>query len=422
MATTFLYAVRYWVEAQCITPLRTGGADGDVEAVLTDSDGRPFVQGTSLAGAMRHWMAENGAVTLVETLFGSQSQGGRLMVSDARFAPEAERSIRPRLRIDGATGSAAQGGKFDVAQINAGAKFSFQLTWLGMEAESDEITAVERMLSALNAGIICLGGQKSNGFGRVSLSVRKFMYDMTQAQAREDWLNEKDCGLPLHLPEIQDTSRVIFTLTGRTDSLLVKAASAKRKDDRTITGNLEESGRPVLPGSSVKGAVRSRAELIVHSTGRPEELVEELFGREARGNDQGKPGQVRFEDVYLDSAKSQRISRIRINRFTGGVMRGGLFQEEPLCSEIKLEISAPADQPIGCALLLYTLRDLALGLYNLGSGSSVGRGYLRVNQIAVKMPSGVTASLNFEEQRGGTISDPSGVFAAWMEAWKDGAE
>ena len=147
-----------------------------------------------------------------------------------------------------------------------------------------------------------------------------------------------------------------------------------------------------------------------------------MFGREARGNDQGKPGQVRFEDVYLDSAKSQRISRIRINRFTGGVMRGGLFQEEPLCSEIKLEISAPADQPIGCALLLYTLRDLALGLYNLGSGSSVGRGYLRVNQIAVKMPSGVTASLNFEEQRGGTISDPSGVFAAWMEAWKDGAE
>ena len=422
MAATFRHAVRYWVEAQCITPLRTGGTDGDVEAVLTDSDGRPFVQGTSLAGAMRHWMAENGEATLVESLFGSQSQGGRLMVSDARFAPETERSIRPRLRIDGATGSAAQGGKFDVAQINAGAKFSFQLTWLGMEAESDEITAVERMLSALNAGIICLGGQKSNGFGRVSLSVRKHVYDMIREQDREAWLEENACGQPLNLPEVKNANRVIFTLTGRADSLLVKAAAAKRRDGRTITGNLEESGRPVLPGSSVKGAVRARAELIARSTGRPEELVEELFGREARGSDQGKPGQVRFEDVYLDCAKSQRISRIRINRFTGGVMRGGLFQEEPLCSQVRLELSAPADLPIGCALLLYTLRDLALGLYPLGSGGSIGRGYLRVNQIAVQTPGGAAASLRFGGENGGVISDPDGVFSAWMQAWKEGAE
>ena len=168
--------------------------------------------------------------------------------------------------------------------------------------------------------------------------------------------------------------------------------------------------------------LRARAELIVRSTGCPKELTEELFGREARGNDQGKAGRVRFEDVYLDSAKRQRISRIRINRFTGGVMRGGLFQEEPLSSEIKLKISAPADQPAGCALLLYTLRDLALGLYNLGSGSSVGRGYLQVHQIAVRMPNGVTASLNFEGQEGDTISDPDGVFAAWMKVWKDGAK
>ena len=39
MKATFLYAVRYWIQAECLTPLRTGGADGDVEMVLTDFDG-----------------------------------------------------------------------------------------------------------------------------------------------------------------------------------------------------------------------------------------------------------------------------------------------------------------------------------------------------------------------------------------------
>lgn len=422
MAATFFYAVRYWVEAQCRTPLRTGGADGDVEAVLTDSDGHPFVQGSSLAGAMRSWIEGKNQLGLTEALFGSQKQAGHLMVSDARFSPETERSLRPRLRIDGATGSAAQGGKFDVAQVNAGSRFSFELTWLGDKQSSPELAAVEQSLSAMNQGIICLGAQKSNGFGRVSLSVGKYVYDMAQEQDRKAWLDDKICGKPLNLPEVKNVDRVIFTLTGRADSLLVKAAAAKRKDGRTVTQNLEENGRAVLPGSSIKGVVRARAELIVRSTGRPEELVEDLFGRGAKGDDQGKLGRIRFEDVYMGAAQKQRISRIRINRFTGGVMRGGLFQEEPLCSEVTLEISAPADQPTGCALLLYTLRDLALGLYNLGSGGSIGRGYLQVSQIAVKTPSGGTAALNFGSENGSTISDPDGVFAAWMQAWKEGAE
>ena len=39
----FTMAVRYETEAVCVTPLRTGGQDGDPETVLRDAQGRAFL-------------------------------------------------------------------------------------------------------------------------------------------------------------------------------------------------------------------------------------------------------------------------------------------------------------------------------------------------------------------------------------------
>ena len=53
MNATFTHAIRYWVTATCLTPLRTGAADGSVDDVLRDWAGQAFVQGSSVAGALR---------------------------------------------------------------------------------------------------------------------------------------------------------------------------------------------------------------------------------------------------------------------------------------------------------------------------------------------------------------------------------
>ena len=42
-------------------------------------------------------------------------------------------------------------------------------------------------------------------------------------------------------------------------------------------------------------------------------------------------------------------------------MNTGLFNEEPLCSKLTLKITAPADDSVGCGLLVYALRDLGVG-------------------------------------------------------------
>lgn len=420
---TFDKAVRYEVTAVTETPLRTGPSDGSIDRVLRHRDGQAFLQAASLAGALRGWL-EKQDKNAANALFGSQEKSGQLIVSDMEIKEKAAKSaedttiqLRPRLRINGKMGSAADGGKFDVAHIARGTVMKFSLTWLGAESDIDGPAQIEQMLGALHAGEIRLGAQKSNGFGRVALTVRSQTYHMTDKADREAWLHDEFDGKTLELPEICTESVCTFTVNGVADSILIKDAVPHIKEDGTqFTGNIKENGTAVLPGSSVKGAVRARVQAIadlLHCS----ESVDELFGRGAAQGDNGIAGRVRFTDVVLDKANEQMISRIRINKFTGGVIRRGLFTEEPLKSGVTLSITAPQDDICGCALLVYALRDLGLGLYNLGSGGAVGRGYIKVSRIAIAC-GGKTADMTFGAD-GCKLNDTDNLVSAWLHTLEE---
>lgn len=420
---TFDKAVRYEVTAVTKTPLRTGPSDGSIDRVLRHRDGQAFLQAASLAGALRGWL-EKQDKNAANTLFGSQEKSGQLILSDMEIQEKAAKSaedttiqLRPRLRINGKMGSAADGGKFDVAHIARGTVMQFTLTWLGAESDTDGPAQIEQMLGALHAGEIRLGAQKSNGFGRVALTVRSQTYHMTDKADREAWLHDQFDGQTLELPEICTESVCTFTVNGVADSILIKDAVPHIKEDGTqFTGNIKENGTAVLPGSSVKGAVRARVQAIadlLHCS----EIVDELFGRGAAQGDNGIAGRVRFTDVVLDKAREQMISRIRINKFTGGVIRRGLFTEEPLKSGVTLSITAPQDDICGCALLVYALRDLGLGLYNLGSGGAVGRGYIKVSRIAIAC-GGKTADMTFGAD-GCKLNDTDNLVSAWLHTLEE---
>lgn len=424
MSATFSKAARYWVTARCLTPFRTGGVEAAVDSVLRDWSGCPFIQGTSLAGAFRGWL-ESRDPEEAERLFGSQQVGGSLIISDGMFQPKARQYIRPRLRLDGATGAADDRGKFDMAHIAPGETLTFELVWLGEEATQSQLESVEQLLAALHAGEIRLGAQKTNGFGRVELTVKKRRYSLEQEEDRIAWLEDREDGHELQLPPLYRRNQVVFTVDGRTDAILVKSGSRElrgvRGSKRSVITPLEEEGQAIVPGSSVKGAVRARVTAIASLLGLDETVIHGLFGRGVQGkqdgthDDNGMQGQVWFEDVHL-SGKKREITRIRINRLTGGVIRQGLFVEEPLESAVTLRIALPAEETVGCALLLYALRDLGLGLYNLGSGGAVGRGYLTVDTIQAQGPDGETATLRFDRERNCTMYDPSGLFSRWLNA------
>lgn len=224
MAAAYSYAVCYQVDALCRTPLRTGDTDGDPQSVLRTGDGTALYQGSSMAGALRGWLtAEDEA--MAERLFGSQKMAGHLIISDGVFDRDTVSRMRPRLRINGGTGTGENGGKFDVSHLDAGSRFRFSLTWLGPQNCPEELRAVEQLLAALHSGEIRLGAQKSNGFGRVALTVRKSTFDLTNPADRAAWLQENREGEPLTLPEVSGTRRVVFTVSGQADGLLVKAGA-----------------------------------------------------------------------------------------------------------------------------------------------------------------------------------------------------
>lgn len=418
MAGIYFYAVRYELRAFCLAPLRTGSVDGDPETVLLDGDGVPLLPGSSIAGALRGWLTRQGKAEVAAELFGTPAGPGSLMVSDGLFDPDSQRSIRPRLRIDGATGTAAKGAKFDLAQVDSGARLRFTVTWLGAEYREETLCQIEELLGALHSGLIRLGGQRSQGFGRVRLEAARRCYDLRREADRRDWLADRFEGEPLALPVRTDPGRAVFTLAAAAGSILVRAAAPAAEGDESWTRALWEGETPIVPGSSVKGAVRARASLIVRAAGAPESLVEVLFGREVRSGDGGLAGQARFADAVLCPERRKRLSRIRIDRFTGGVIRGGLFTEEPLCSPLSIVVTAPVDQPAACALLLFALRDLGLGLYPLGSGGAIGRGYLTGERLTVIVGGEEKAAFTFTDGRC-ALDDPEGMVAGWLSAWKE---
>lgn len=420
MNPSFWYAARYWVQAKCLSPLRTGGTDGDTETVLTGPDGICFLQGSSLAGAFRDWTASQMDEKIVNELFGAPQTEGRLIFSDGKFDPDTRVGQRPRLRIDRVTGTAAQGGKFDLAQVETGARFAFEILWKGDAPCPEQQQAIQAMLAAMNAGQIRLGAQKNNGLGRVQLAVSLQEFDMHQPAQRRAWLEETGEGRALPLQAI-NSPRTSFVLEGRVEGLLVKAAAAQAKADEkgSYTPNLEENGVPVLPGSSIKGTIRSWSERILKSNALPEKVTDELFGRSADSKQKGLAGKIRVEDLRMDQAQRRQISRIRINRFTGGVIRQGLMTEEPLSTPVRLELSVSQPSELEGALLVYALRDLGLGLYSLGSGWAIGRGVMQAEVLTICQPDGTKATLFFKQGRASRLEDPAGLVAKWMKAWKE---
>ena len=402
MTPTFHKLLEYDVTVTCLSPLRTGSGNG----ILRDMDGTPFLQGTSLCGALRGWKND-------DVLFGVQDQAGELIVSDLIF-DSADTASRPRVRIDSKTGTALNGGKFDVECLVAGTHGHFTLTWRGTRELSEMRCVVEAYLAALHNGHILLGAQKTNGFGRVSLAVKVREFDLMNPSQLGQWLNDGGHKKPVRLSETKDDGTILFRVQGTTPGILVRAS------DGIGTGQegyqavpYRENGVYLIPGSSIKGAVRSQMERIAGQF-RMEAQVRRMLGFGADGAQDGCCGTLFFSDGHFTGEiKETTCARIRLDRFTGGTYGGALFKDRVLSGTLNWEIRLPEHDDTACAMLLFALRDLGLGLYTLGSGNSIGRG--RLDSLTVQAGDIVLTVENGDIR----LSDPSGMALKWFRSWEE---
>jgi CRISPR/Cas system CSM-associated protein Csm3 (group 7 of RAMP superfamily) len=330
--------------------------------------------------------------------------------------------LRPRVRIDrksgtcqtnsvnGGTGTSGQ--KFEMESVAAGSIFSFSIYIFEKDKSYEE--QMEKALSALHNGNIQLGGQKSNGCGYILLSsVSKATYDMRNADDRKKWQDESKTGEDIIKSITNEAptydNRVHFALSGETEgSILVKSVFVKTYDDNAPDAeNIRNHKKEyIIPASSIKGVVRSQIEKICQYKGMDEGTVDNIFGKTGdKGDDDGVLGCVRFYDCVIGDVESNDKvppqARIHIDKFTGGVMYQGLFSEKPTGGtlEIKVDITDGEDSNVvkkAKALVLLALRDIGIGVIPLGSGSSIGRGYVNGNMLTVEKGKDVLAQIDLK--------------------------
>lgn len=443
--------IKYLVTAVCAQPLHIGSASGDKEEVLVHpTDDMPFIQASSLAGVLRQYYTATHGEEQAEGLFGARrfetddnagDGASRVRFGDGVFSgKDLMLELRPRVKIDPMTGTCDSGAikgtnrqaghKFQMESIGAGAEFGFPVYLYDERFQTD----LEEVLAAVHQGSIQFGGQKSNGCGFMKLrSLRRRTFDMTCREDRAAWAGEETLTEQAY-EDITDGLKTAarmaaayeVTVTGSTEGeLLVKSIAVEEcGKDAPDSMNIRNAAREyIVPGSSLKGAVRNQMERIASYLGNAE-VVAATFGRTGDTRDNGIAGNIVFRDTVVgnreDNDRAKNRSRIHLDKFTGGVMYGGLFQEKNVSGAVEFSILIQdRNHPdSSCGLLLMALRDMAAGMMSVGGGYNVGKGIIDVDRIEVKdCRSGKRAVIVFQT---GQTEDESGIIARCMRAVRQG--
>lgn len=402
------------------TPAHLGSGEPagitDMTLLRDALEGRPILPGTSLAGALRGYLLAReqgygmteGPGSKVEQLFGGRKgddEGAQspLIVEDALAEP-GPAEVRDGVKINPERRTALDAAKYDLELLPAGTRFPLRFELLlGPDAVVNQgrLSLLAQALRALEEGVIRIGARRSRGYGTCTVaSWQAVTYDLTSADSLLAWLSadhgwfapppsavrqgRADAILDAPPPLPDARHRLTVELRCAIDgALLIRSEEALTKAGKQpdFVHLRNQAGQPILPGTSLAGALRSRARRIVEAVrpGAGQALIDQLFGRDlhiARGSP--TMSRLLVSEAEIRGGRTLVQSRVSIDRFTGGALDTALFSEAPQFGgevALNLELRAPRRGEIGLLLLL--LKDLWTGDLVVGGEGSVGRGRLR---------------------------------------------
>lgn len=333
------------------------------------------------------------------------------------------------------------------------------------------------IIGLIKDGRVAFGGRQNAGWGRVTLSDSEKAWTLTKAEpgnraGLEEWLSGAggrsvdvapvDCGgsgrmrieitwdspTGILVAEPQDDGSQEEADAGAADGSPEGADSEETKPARPLRAGPEETDPIVLPGSSVRGALRTRATRIARtillakkdpSTGadwsgagvheqlaQDPSLVRDLFGSTTH-----RGALTVLDTLTSEDGPSRKVTHNAGDRWTGGVADGLLYSEEVYDStwnSIVLELDldrlltnakAGLEEPDGqedsrgedrsraaFCLLGLVLAELAAGTLPLGSRGTRGMGQVEVKAMAVTGGKGLGIenwSLKAEDESGESL-------------------
>ena len=326
-----------------------------------------------------------------------------------RDSGESPLPRRHGVGIDRTTGAASDGALYEHEFLPRGTKFDIRITAEGRDGEkmgrdqSDGIPEpassesvkklLEVIVDVLASGAVCLGGRTGSGQGTIQVIEPKLRStgkttdagaltapsDVLDALIGED---EEGTPIPLELGgwSLREPARIRITWWSPTgifvaeDEKLTKQRKAQKEAENRKKGIDEEvhevvyplrdpsvawdEAQLLIPGTSIRGALRSRASRIARTVLASRDDFERLASHDIHEQIAAEPNLVRYmfgstnyrgavtvhDCLSTDPGKCIEVTHNAIDRWTGGVIDGGLFTEavylgthwEPITIDIDL--------------------------------------------------------------------------------------
>lgn len=394
--------------------------------------------------------------------------------------------------IDRTTGAASDGALYEHEFLPRGTRFTIRITAEGRDGEkmrreqSDGIPEpassesvkkiLEFIVDVLTSGAICLGGRTGSGQGTIQVIEPKLRRTAKTTDAGtpaepadvlDALIGEDAEGTPIPLElggwSLEEPARITIDWWSPTgifvaeDDELTKQRKTAKEDENKEKGINEEvheviyplrdpseeweNAQLLIPGTSIRGALRSRASRIARTVLAAKNELSTFASHDLHEQIAAEPNLVRYmfgsteyrgAVTVHDCLSTKRGKRIKvthnaIDRWTGGVIDGGLFTEavylgthwEPITIDIDLrqllnnieaekgpeakrepadadeagDSSAEREQPkpthadyahAAYVLLGLVLAELSAGTLPLGSRSTRGLGQVVVSTIKVE--------------------------------------
>lgn len=421
------------------SPLIIGGGsnlfgDSDI-IVLKDGEGRPYIPSSSMTGALKHAFQDY-------QYTGSQSDyewnvlwfwGGNyllkkneekklvscqssMMISDL-LPDEKEKAkitVRDGIKIDRKTGVVEEGKKFDFEVIQPGISFDFKMEVVIRRGFNHNVFQLltQWVGNQLSRGDFALGARTAQGFGRCKLeNITYHEFDYQNKDHVIAWFSEEWSAAEKNVPDFNalndfKSKDMFFSIKADfriKNSLIIGAypGDPDAPDKVHIECQNGDGSGPiaVIPGTSLRGTIRSRAEKIINTQGgNGEETLKNLFGwvddkyKQKETIDPIK-GRIIFEEkpITKDTYVKETQHRIRIDRFTGGVINNALFDSMPIWSKegqgsmVRLELSIKNYKPWEAGLMMLVLKDLWSNDLAIGGEKNIGRGVLEGQQACISL-------------------------------------
>ena len=331
------------------------------------------------------------------------------------FPADQPMTTRHGVGIDRTTGAASDGALYEHEFLPRGTAFDIRITAEGRDGEqkndterkdnkqSDGIPGpapsdtvkklLEFIVDVLTSGAVCLGGRTGSGQGTIQVIEPKLRRTgkttdagalTAPADVLDALIGEDEEGTPIPLERggwsLEEPARIKITWWSPTgifvaeDEKLTKQRKAQKEAENREKGINEEvhevvyplrdpseeweNAQLLIPGTSIRGALRSRASRIARTVLAAKDKLPTFTSHDLHEQIAAEPNLVRYmfgsteyrgAVTVHDCLSTKRGKRIEvthnaIDRWTGGVIDGGLFTEavylgthwEPITIDIDL--------------------------------------------------------------------------------------